>query len=59
MRNRNLTIRYVVIAIAITIITSSYWFMADPPSPWIFAIAAAGILVSVVITNWKTRHGHF
>ncbi len=53
------TMRYLVIVIAISIITILYWVAADPPSPWIFAIAAAGILVSVGITIAKGRAGHF
>lgn len=51
--------RYLVIVVAISIITISYWFAADPPNPWIFAIAAAGILVSVGITIAKQRADHF
>ncbi len=51
--------RYIVIVIAITAITGTYWLAADPPNPWIFAIAAAAILVSIGITMVKKRAGHF
>ncbi len=51
--------RYIVIVVAIASITGSYWLAADPPNPWILAIAAAGILVSVGITIAKRRAGHF
>lgn len=54
-----LTMRYLVIVVAFSIITLSYWFAADPPNPWIFAVAAAGILVSIGITIAKKRAGHF
>ena len=53
------TMRYLVIVIAISTITISYWVAADPPNPWILAIAAAGILVTVGITIAKVRAGHF
>ena len=52
-------IRYIVIVVAIAAITGSYWLAADPPSPWVLAIAAAGILVSIGITIAKSRAGHF
>jgi len=51
--------RLIVIVIGIVAITASYWFAADPPNPWVLAIAAAGILVSVGITIAKRRAGHF
>jgi hypothetical protein len=54
-----MTSRYIVIVIGIAAITGSYWFAADPPNPWIFAIAAAAILVSIGITIAKKRAGHF
>lgn len=54
-----MTMRYIAIVIGFAAIAFSYWFAADPPNPWIFAIAAAGILVSVGITIAKNRAGHF
>ena len=51
--------RYIVIVVGIAAITGSYWLAADPPSPWIFAIAAAAALVSIGVTVDKTRAGHF
>jgi hypothetical protein len=54
-----MTARYVVIFVAIATITGSYWFMAQPPNRWIFAIAAAGLLGSFGITIYKKRAGHF
>jgi hypothetical protein len=56
---KNTAMRYLAIVVGFSVIAFSYWFTADPPSPWIFAIAAAGILVSVGITIAKTRAGHF
>lgn len=53
------TVRYIVIVVAVSTITLSYWIAADPPNPWILAVAAAGILVSVGITIAKGRAGHF
>lgn len=53
------TIRYLMIVVGISLITISYWIAADPPNPWILAIAAAGILASVGITIAKSRAGHF
>ena len=55
----SLTIRYLVIVVGFSAITVSYWLAADPPNPWIFAITAAGILVSIGITLAKKRAGHF
>lgn len=55
----SLTIRYLVIVVGFSAITVSYWLAADPPSPWILAITAAGILVSIGITLAKKRAGHF
>lgn len=54
-----LTIRYLVIVVGFSAITVSYWLAADPPNPWILAITAAGILVSIGITLAKKRAGHF
>ena len=54
MRNR-----YIVILIGIAAIAGSYWLAADPPNPWFLAIAAAGLLVSIGITVFKNRRGHF
>ena len=54
MRNR-----YIVIVIGIAAITGSYWVAADPPNPWFLAVAAAGLLVSIGITVFKNRRGHF
>lgn len=51
--------RYLVIVIGYAAITGTYWLVADPPNPWVLAIAAAGILVSVGITIAKDRAGHF
>jgi len=53
------TVRYIVIGVFISLVTISYWLAADPPSPWIFAIAAAGLLCGVGITIAKKRAGHF
>lgn len=53
------TMRYLMIVVGISIITISYWIAADPPNPWILAIAAAGILASVGITIAKRRAGNF
>ena len=55
----SLTIRYLVIVVGFAAITLSYWLAADPPNPWILAITAAGILVSIGITLAKKRAGHF
>ena len=55
----SLTIRYLVIVVGFSAITVSYWLAADPPNPWILAITAAGILVSIGITLAKKRAGHF
>lgn len=55
----SLTIRYLVIVVGFSTITVSYWLAADPPNPWILAITAAGILVSIGITLAKKRAGHF
>ena len=54
-----LTMRYLVIVVGFSAITVSYWLAADPPNPWILAITAAGILVSIGITLAKKRAGHF
>ena len=54
-----MTMRYLAIVVGFSAITISYWFTADPPNPWIFAIAAAGVLVSIGITIAKKRAGHF
>jgi len=51
--------RYIVIVVGNSLITVAYWFAADPPSPWIFAIAGAGILCGIGITVAKKRAGHF
>ena len=51
--------RYIAIVIAITAITGSYWLAADPPNPWVLAIAAAGLPVSIGIITAKKRAGHF
>lgn len=53
------TMRYLMIVVGISIITISYWIAADPPNPWILAIAAAGILASVGITIAKRRASDF
>lgn len=55
----SLTIRYLVIVVGFSAITLTYWLAADPPNPWILAITAAGILVSIGITLAKKRAGHF
>jgi len=55
----NVRYRYIVIVIAFTVLTVTYWFAAVQPSPWIFAITGAGILVSIGITIAKNRAGHF
>lgn len=54
-----LTLRYLVIVVGFSAITVSYWLAADPPNPWILAITAASILVSIGITLAKKRAGHF
>jgi hypothetical protein len=54
-----LTMRYLVIVIAFSAITISYWVAADPPNPWIIAITGAGALASIGITIAKKRAGHF
>lgn len=54
-----LTIRYLVIVIGFLAIAASYWFAADPPNPWLLAITAAGIMVSIGITIAKNRSGRF
>ena len=53
------TFRYLMIVVVNSLIAITYWLAADPPSPWILAIAAAGILVGIGITIAKTRAGHF
>ena len=53
------TLRYLVLIVGISIITITYWLAADPPNPWVLAIAGGGILVGVGITIAKTRAGHF
>lgn len=52
-------LRNLITVAAIAIIVGSYWVMAEPPNPWIFAVGAAGILVSVGINYAKNRAGHF
>jgi len=49
--------RYIVIVVFCVALSASYWF-ADA-SPWVFAIAAAALLVSIGITMAKKRAGHF
>ena len=56
---KTLTLRYLVLVIGIAIITITYWLAADPPNPWVLAIAGAGILTGIGITIAKTRAGHF
>lgn len=51
--------RYLLIIIVFFAIALSYWLTADPPNAWVFAITAAGILISLGITIAKKRAGHF
>jgi len=51
--------RYFVIVVTNLVIAGSYWYAADPPNPWILALAAAGILGGIGITSYKYRAGHF
>jgi len=55
--NNSLKSRYIVIVVFCVALSASYWF-ADA-SPWVFAIAAAALLVSIGITMAKKRAGHF
>lgn len=48
---------YVVIAIFSVAVTAMYWFAADPPSPWFFAVTGAGALFSIGVTIYKKRKG--
>lgn len=50
---------YLAIVIALFAITGMYWWAADPPSPWIFAVTGAGALASIGIMIYRTRAGHF
>ncbi|HEY6803388.1 MAG TPA: hypothetical protein VI306_07400 [Pyrinomonadaceae bacterium] len=50
-------LNYVIIAIGFPAITAMYWFAADPPSPWIFAVTGAGALFSIGVTIYRKRKG--
>jgi hypothetical protein len=57
--NRQLKIRYALIVAALVIVSLTTWFAMFEPSPYIFVFAGAGLLVSIGITIYKTRAGHF
>jgi hypothetical protein len=48
---------YVLIAIVFPAITAMYWFAADPPSPWIFAVTGGFALFSIGVTIYRKRKG--
>jgi len=50
---------YIWSVVTNSLITITYWLAADPPSPWIFALTGAGILVCFGIIKARTRAGHF
>jgi len=50
---------YIVTLVTLLLITLMYWFSADPPSPWIFAITGAGALVCFGIILARRRAGHY
>jgi hypothetical protein len=38
-------------------ITAMYWFAADPPSPWIFAVTGAGTVFGIGTIIYRKRKG--
>jgi hypothetical protein len=50
---------YLAILVGLSAITGMYWWAADPPNPWIFAVTGAGALASIGIMIYRTRAGHF
>ena len=50
---------YLAILVGLLAITGMYWWAADPPNPWIFAVTGAGALACIGIVIYRTRAGHY
>ena len=50
---------YIVMIVTLSAITAMYWWAADPPSPWVFAITGGGALVCIGIIIARKRAGHY
>jgi hypothetical protein len=51
--------RYIVIIVAHLVVAASYWYVAEPPNPWILSLVVGGILAGIGINRYKYRAGHF